>query len=97
VAEHARDNDVYFTALPANSTHLTQPLDVSVFRSLKTSWRRILDNWRKESRLTKGAIPKPKLPELLNRLWRSDTESGAIARNLKSGFRACGLSPFNPD
>lgn len=95
--EHARNHDIYFTSLPANSTHLTQPLDVAVFRSLKSQWRRILDGWRKESRQIKGAIPKPHLPALLNQLWSLVAKSGAIGRNLKSGFRACGLLPFNPE
>jgi len=47
-----------------NSTHLTQPLDVSVFRPLKTVWFDVLENWRKESRRT-GCIPNEVLPLLL--------------------------------
>ena len=50
VVEMAHNHDIYFTALPPNSTHLTQPLDVAVFRPMKVERRTVLDNWRKESR-----------------------------------------------
>ena len=62
VVKKAVENDIYFTALPPNSTHLTQPLDVAIFRSMKVVWRNVLDNWRKESR---GLIPKEVFPSLL--------------------------------
>lgn len=89
----ARENNIYFSSLPPNSTHLTQPLDVAFFRSMKTTWRQILDTWRIESRL-KGSIPKEHFPTLLNRLWNEmRTKSTKL---LKSAFTATGLSPFSP-
>ena len=41
------ENDVKFIALPPNSTHLLQPLDVAFFRPLKSHWRDVLMNWKK--------------------------------------------------
>ncbi|XP_071959534.1 jerky protein homolog-like [Antedon mediterranea] len=93
VVTAAKENNVYFTALPPNSTHLTQPLDVAVFRPMKVVWRNILDNWRKTSR-RQGTIPKEVFPTLLNRLWNKVKEN--VASNLKGGFREAGLYPFNP-
>jgi hypothetical protein len=37
-----------FTFLPENSTHIMQPLDVSVFAPMKRKWREILGNWKDE-------------------------------------------------
>lgn len=88
----ARENNIYFCTLPPNSTHLMQPLDVSVFRSFKQTWREILQNYRKESR-QKGAIQKTAFPVLLSELWQKVQKN--IGSNLKSGFRACGLVPRN--
>ena len=90
----ALENEVYFTCLPPNSTHIMQPLDVAVFKPLKTIWKEILDNYRKESR-RKGSIPKTQFPVLLSELWHKLRPN--IGNNLRSGFRATGLYPRNPN
>ncbi|KAB0803107.1 hypothetical protein PPYR_00077 [Photinus pyralis] len=71
-----------------------QPLDVSFFAPMKRKWREILDLWRKECR-RKGSIPKEHFPSIVNRLWFHIENTSAT--NLQSGFRATGLSPFNPE
>lgn len=90
VVRIAKENDIYFTALPANSTHLLQPLDVSVFRPMKSHWREILGNYRAECR-SSGTIPKEIFPVMLSQLWqkmKNDSKSSII-----SGFAATGLCP----
>lgn len=94
VIEACGANNIYITPFPANATHLMQPLDVAVFAPMKRKWREILDQWRKESRF-QGTIPKEQFPNLLDRLWRGI--SPKVSQNLKSGFRATGLHPANPD
>ena len=37
-----------FVFLPENSTHIMQPLDVSVFGLMKKRWRMILNDWKEE-------------------------------------------------
>ena len=93
VVRMARENDILFVALPPNTTHIMQPLDVSIFRPFKRIWATILDNFRKESR-SKGALPKVNFPIMLHQLYQEVKKT--IDVNLKSGFRATGLSPFNP-
>lgn len=39
-------HNIAFVFLPPNSTHLTQPLDVSFFRPLKIAWCKILTTWK---------------------------------------------------
>ena len=59
VIQLAEENDF---ALPANSTHLTQPCDVSLFRPLKAEWNIILTEWKqgigKDSPLSKDVFPR---------------------------------------
>ena len=55
-----RQSNAAIPKLVPNSTHLTQPLDVSVFRPAKIHWKNILIRWRKESK-TGGYIPKSHL------------------------------------
>ena len=68
VIELARDLHIYFTALPPNSTHLLQPLDVCFFAPVKKAWRNILLKWRLETRII-GTIPEEIFPSLIDRLY----------------------------
>ena len=89
VIEECIENKVIFLCLVPNSTHLTQPLDVAVFRPLKIEWRDILDTWRRDSR-RKENLPKDAFPTLLNSLMlRLKPE------NLIAGFRATGIFPLD--
>ncbi|KAJ8947607.1 hypothetical protein NQ314_008576 [Rhamnusium bicolor] len=42
VITECREKNINFIPLPPNNTHLTQPLDVSVFRPLKEARRKLL-------------------------------------------------------
>lgn len=66
-----------FVFLPENSTHIMQPLDVSVFGPMKKRWRTILNDWKEECTANGdnyASIPKqvrvptvPTVPYLLER------------------------------
>ena len=90
VLELCRDKNIRFITLPPNSTHLTQPLDVAVFRPAKTSWREIMEGWRRESKRIQTRIPKEHFPTLLCSLV-----SSLKKENLVAGFKACGIYPLN--
>ena len=45
VVDACLQNNIMFITLVPNSTHLTQPLDVAVFRPAKIHWRNILIRW----------------------------------------------------
>ena len=88
----AKEKNVFFAMLPPNATHLLQPLDVAVFAPMKSQWRRVLKEYRVESRRV-GDIPKTVFPRLLKLLW--DMMSKTVGDNLVSGFRTCGLVPLD--
>ena len=92
VIQTAKENNIYMTPLPPNSTHLLQPLDVSFFAPMKRKWRAVLDNWRKESR-RKGTIPKEQFPALLNKLCGSMSTT-AKANLEQPEFVHLALTPF---
>lgn len=89
ISQCANDN-IRFILLPPNSTHLTQPLDVSVFRPIKTAWRKTLQEWKKHN---KGTVRKDVFPRLLNQTLNRGSLSNE--QNIKSGFEATGLLPLN--
>lgn len=90
IIQLCRENNIRFIFLPPNSTHLTQPLDVSCFRPVKIAWRKVLKAHKKTR---KGPISK----EIFPRLLQKTLEKLSISQvdNIKSGFEATGLYPLN--
>ena len=62
VIRMCEENDIHFVFLPANSTHLMQPLDVAFFRPLKQAWRGVLEKWKKGAGRLSTTIPKDVFP-----------------------------------
>ncbi|KAJ4426754.1 hypothetical protein ANN_26553, partial [Periplaneta americana] len=81
--------------LPANSTHLTQPLDVVFFRALKMAWRKILSAWKTGPGRRESSVPKTVFPHLLKSLMIAVRENEK--KNVLSGFFKCGIVPLNKD
>ncbi|XP_050300148.1 uncharacterized protein LOC126738753 [Anthonomus grandis grandis] len=90
------EHNIAFIALPPNSTHLTQPLDISFLRPFKINWRKVLDEWKSSSAGRRHpTVPKDVFPSLLNELFGRTKENAAT--NLQSGFRKAGIYPFTRD
>lgn len=86
-----KENNIKLIALPPNTTHLLQPLDVAYFRPMKGAWRKVLKEWKEtaaESRCT--SVPKDQFPTLLKKLW-DNLHTGPD--NLIAGFRKSGIYP----
>ncbi|CAG9577004.1 unnamed protein product [Danaus chrysippus] len=83
----------YFKNLPANSTHLTQPLDVAFFRPMKRAWRQLLLKWKKTDGRQLPTIPKGCFPKLL-KLLIDELQINA-SKNIIAGFKKTGISPLN--
>ena len=59
-------NGVVFIALPPNSTHLLQPLDIAYFRPMKIAWKNIITDWKMKGKGRKApSLPKDEFPKLL--------------------------------
>lgn len=75
--------------LPANSTHLTPPLDVAFFRPMKIAWQNVVLKWKKTDGKAQATIPKGCFSRLLNKLMeklRNNSKANIIA-----GFRKTGI------
>lgn len=90
VIKICNDEGIKFVFLPANSPHLTQPLDVAFFRPLKKTWRSILENWKKGPGRHEASLAKDKFPPLLKELCASLKEDNVLA-----GFKKCGIVPLD--
>ncbi|CAH4033328.1 unnamed protein product [Pieris brassicae] len=78
----AVQNNIYFTTLTPNSTHIMQPI-YTQYGPLKRQWRKILDTWIKELRI-RGIIPKPQFPLLGKRLM--DALAPNMMKNLQGSL-----------
>ena len=88
-----REHNIAFVALPPNSTHLLQPLDVAFFAPMKRAWRGLIEDWKKSSPSTSANLSKADFPRLLKSLVDSILISAR--KSLQSGFRKTGLVPVN--
>lgn len=84
----ARDNRVTILKLPPHSSHILQPLDLSVFKSLKVKWDQTLVHWQRHNEGRK--LPKKKFSSLVGQIWK-ETEPDII----RNGFKKGGIHPFD--
>jgi hypothetical protein len=84
------ENDIIPICMPAHSSHLLQPLDVGCFSPLKRAYGRLVED---KMRLGFNHIDKfdflEAYPQARTAIFSAD--------NIKSGFSATGLIPFNPN
>ena len=87
--KRASEVGVFFRLLPPNTTHFLQPLDVAFFAPLKRAWKEQLLQYKRNT--VNKSILKKHFAEQFQRLV-----SGVKSETIVSGFRACGLVPFDP-
>lgn len=88
--QYCTDNLIIPLCMPAHSSHLLQPLDVGCFSPLKHSYGRGVEA---QMRLGINHIDKP---EFLS-IYQIARKEAMSSRNIKSGFTATGLVPYNPE
>ena len=87
----ADENNIFLAKLIPHTSHILQPLDISVFRHVKTVWRDALNKHFKLNGfrdVTKSMFPA---------LMKIVIDSGFKSENAVSGFKAAGIYPLNPE
>ena len=86
----AKEAEIIIICLPPHTSGALQPLDVSVFKSVKHVWRGILKEFFWESKHT--SVKKEHFPLLLNDLFKYMVKHGG---HLTNGFSKAGLCPLD--
>lgn len=92
ISEFCTEKKIVLIALYPNATHIIQPMDVAVFGPLKKKWRHAVHNWKFQHNSCKS-LTKEHFACLLQQVIVENVKP----EYLRSGFRTCGLFPFNPD
>lgn len=79
---------IIWLSLPPYSSHLLQPLDLAVFKSLKVQWGQKLCIWQRQH--TGMRIPKKQFAMLFGDMWNRVNPD-----IIKNGFRKGGICPFD--
>lgn len=91
LSDFCSEKKIELIALYPNSTHLTQPMDVGVFKPLNSSWEKTAKQWRIKEKFAK--IERKDIAGILK-----DAIDGInYTALLKTAFRKSGLYPFNVD
>lgn len=90
LSEFCDENDIILYALPANTTHIMQPADVSVFGPLKQEWKNTLRKWQSRPENLNKTVTKTNFCKVFEECLNKE-----MTQTIRNGFRKCGLFPFN--
>ena len=92
VSSFCRENNIILYSFPPHASHVIQPLDVTVYGPLNKQWNAALTDF---ARRYKGlSMSRTHFFGVFDAAWKKSIENKQAA---VSGFRKCGLVPFNPD
>jgi len=90
LTDSAIENDVHIIELPEHTSHWLQPCDRTVYDPFKNAYRKACEELC--SSFPRSVVCKKTFCGLLKKAW----QEGVTPSNILSGFRACGLYPFDP-
>lgn len=86
--EKALQEQVVILKLPPHTSHLLQPMDLSVFKSLKQRYDELLIAWQRKNYGVKAS--KSVFSTLISQAWNQFDKT-----NIISGFKKAGIFPFS--
>lgn len=90
ILEYCFGNHIIPCRLPSHTSHKLQPCDVAVFAPLKMAYREQVEILERGGVNTIGK-------QHFTALYSPARERAFTSKNIKAGFAATGLIPFNPD
>lgn len=82
------DNGIVLYCLPPHSSHIMQPLDVGIFKTMKAEWKAAVKRQNETEIVTKRTFAKT---------FKDAYEKTVVKPLAENAFRACGLFPLDPN
>lgn len=86
---------IKFLPLPSNSTWLTQPCDVALFKPFKEAWRVAVEVYNAARDKPALVLPKQDFTMVLELMVEELKRNHDLGSIIRSGFRVCGIYPLN--
>lgn len=94
--EILEQNKIDFLKLPAHTSHFTQPLDISFFRSMKQRLRTAYDLYKGHGALPEYAeASNQERVRILESLNQAIIQSSSLWLNIMNSFETAGIYPCN--
>lgn len=90
ILDKLTNNNIICISLAPHSSHLTQPLDKTVYGPLKAAFGKEMDRWNREN--PTSTLKRKEFVDLFTKAW----DAALNRENIKSAFESTGLHPFNP-
>ncbi|KAJ8878021.1 hypothetical protein PR048_022484 [Dryococelus australis] len=87
VIELAKENDFHILTFPSHTTHVLQPLDVGVYKALKSTRQKELNDYMAEH-----PTDKPN-KQILHYIFKVPFIKAMSDKNIKNAFGKCGIVP----
>ncbi|XP_055527875.1 uncharacterized protein LOC129720420 [Wyeomyia smithii] len=91
VADSCYELGIVLVVLYPNTTRITQPADVAIFKPLKNAWKNAVSAWRDKH--NGNVLTLIDFSTVLQEAMKNGIKKDSIV----SGFKTCGLYPFDPD
>lgn len=88
--EFCMEKNIILYCLYPNSTHILQPCDVTIFKPLKSEWKKTCQAHKQR---TSASITRYNFCPLFKEAYEKSSQASTIIK----GFEVCGLYPLNPD
>ncbi|XP_039296637.1 tigger transposable element-derived protein 1-like [Nilaparvata lugens] len=85
----AKENSVFLMTFPPHTSHLLQPLDVGVYKSLKSHWSKELNSF-----MVSSPAEKPSRYQF-HKLFTPAFIASFTQENIRNAFKKSGSCPFN--
>ncbi|KAJ4427639.1 hypothetical protein ANN_25287, partial [Periplaneta americana] len=89
VIDFARENDIHSMTFPSHCSHSLQPLDLSIYKSLKNAWANELDRYKHNNPV--GAPTRFDF----GKLFSVPYAIAFSAEKIRNGLRKAGIYPMN--
>ena len=88
VSEFCLHHNIILYCFPPHSSHILQPLDISVFGPLKKHWNDAINDFKNKF---KAAVTKHSFFQVFDKAWKKSL----TRNNCSVGFKAAGIVPFD--